>query len=215
MKKFIFVIALGMAGVAASIIFFLNHKSCFVLILSLVMCLLTMACVIRAIINSETCEIYLSSAIISFLGFFVVGGYINTLTYLNGGWGNFFVVTFLTGIISLPVILVNKKSRDSIISLFGDGVRQMFTFSSEPEGCLANVLIGIFGIILTVCLGGILLFIMYITATCELLFADIGTDENIFTTLKKINVTLFKKHIDPSSTFTSPSTAEKDDGEWL
>ena len=53
MKIFYIWIALGIAEIIASIVLFVNHKSISVLILSLVMCSLTIAGVIRTTANND------------------------------------------------------------------------------------------------------------------------------------------------------------------
>ena len=217
MKLFHVWIVLGIAGIIASIVFFTTHKSLLVLLMSLAMCSLTIAGVIRTTDNDKDQANFLRPVISSFLGCIIIGGYINVLAFSSGGWGNFLSITFYTGIFCIPVLALDKGAQETLGGLFGPGFRQVFSFSPDPNGCFINIIAGIFAIALSVCLGVLLMIISYILSTAMLLLEDVNSDVKLSSVLKSLNVSLFKKRTDPSNTSssTSSSESEKDDGEWL
>ena len=209
MKIFYIWIALGIAEIIASIVLFVNHKSISVLILSLVMCSLTIAGVIRTTANNEDWKIYQRAVITSFIGCIIVGGYFHALVWPDS---NFFGVTFYTGILCLPVLLLDKESKTSINSLLGDCVKRMFVCSNSPDGCFVNIIVGLFGCVLSVCIGVLFMLISYAVATAKLLRANVDADNDLSSVLEKLNADLLKKHSDLPET---ESVSSKDDGDWL
>ena len=209
MNFFYIWIALGIAEIIASIVLFVNHKNISVLILSLVMCSLTIVGVIRTTANNEDWKIYQHSVITSFIGCIIVGGYFNALVWHGS---TFFGVTFYTGILCLPVLLLDKESRTSMNSLLGDCFQRIFIFSNNPDGCFVNILVGLFGCILSICIGVLFMLISYAVATAKLLRANVDANDDLSSVLKKLNADLFKKHSDLPET---KSVSPKDDGNWL
>ena len=208
MKTFYIWIAFGIAGIIVSIMLFANHNNLFVLLLSLAMCSLTIAGVVRTTTTSEDQSTYLYPVITSFLGCIIVGGYFNALAYGLG----FFNTTFYTGILSIPILLLDKESKATMGSFFGDGFRQLFNFVPDAEGCFINVIVGMLVIVLSVCIGVLFMLISYINATAKLLRADVSVNENVSGFWKKLNVDLFPKNDNPSET---ESSENNDNGDWL
>lgn len=208
MKIFYIWIALGIAGITASIMLFMNHKSISVLIISVIMCVLTIVGVIRTTTNAENQKTYLHPVITSFLGCIAIGGYFNALAFAKEGWSDFMGITFYTGLFCLPVLLLDKESKATMNSLLGDGFQRLFVFSGDMDGCLINLIVGIFCIIISVCIGVLFMLLSYITATVKLLRSDVAVDENISTIFKN----LFKTKNDEIET---KSSVIDEDGDWL
>lgn len=217
MKLFYTWVVLGIAGIIASIILFVKHGSVLVLILNIAMCILTIAGVIRTTMNEEDQQSYQRSIAISFLSCIILGGYFNFLAFSSGGWGNFFSITLYAGIFCIPVLLFDKDSRETLSEGFGDAFREMFNFSGINESCLIQFIVGIFVLVLVVCLGVLLMIGSYIRATATLLSASVNANENVadlvfscFDKIKSVNDSLTGKSQDE----TENSQTDSDD-DWL
>ena len=180
-------IVAAIAETALFIYLFSFHKSIVVLSVSIALCLLTTAGVIRTTRTKEDRKNFSNSIALTLLGFIIFEAYLNILASIHTHRGATLNLSIYCGIFCALALLADKKQKGDnwVKDTFRNAWCSMLgsSFSKFPEGCLVGFLMLTVISLLALLFSIPLFFISYIGAIFHLLGSKVSASEE---TSKKI-----------------------------